>query len=329
LILWVGCTVRGGAETQYSAAMHVFVARIGAAHTVDQPVDAFERLAAADRFGEHRLTPDPAQAAVVLFTQCHMVDSRLRALREHPVARKHWEKVMVFDERDRPWRSFPGVYVNARARGFDARSQRAWGYLGAPNTPSPSPDPDLLFSFVGSATAPCRRPLFELDHPAAIVEEVRDFTFWDVASPGYEGLWARYREILGRSRFVLCPRGRGTSTFRLYEALGAGRVPVIISDEWVAPPGPDWDACSLRWPEGRTDGLVKLLEERDRVWPAMSSAATTAHSTFFSPEVTFHRVIELCRELRETGSGPVSALRVRSRSLAAALRERSVTLRSG
>src|ERR1041385_4875007 len=46
----------------------------------------------------------------------------------------------------------------------------------------------------------------------------------------------------------------------------AGRVPVVISDPWVPPRGPDWDALPIRWPEGRTDGLVEALEARSVEW---------------------------------------------------------------
>ncbi len=302
--------------------MLVHLARLGAGHPADASVDDFELLAAEDRFGVHEFTADPAAADVILFTQCHQVDWRLRAVREHPLARAFWEKVMVYDERDRPWRSFPGVYVSAPARGFDERTQRAWGYLRTPEVGGPAVDPDLLFSFIGSDTAPCRRPLLELSHPDAFIEEARDFMFWDGHSPGYRDRRARYQDVLGRSRFVLCPRGRGTSSFRLYETLAAGRVPVIISDDWVAPPGPDWDACCLRWPEGHTRGLVALLEERDRDWTALSDAAARTYGEYFAADVCAHRVVDLCRELHETGRRPSPAWRVRGRSLRAALRER-------
>jgi hypothetical protein len=304
--------------------MRAYVARIGAGTGVDAPAVDFEHLAVSDRFGEHGVTDDPDAADVILFTQCHVVDWRLRAIREHSLVKKYREKVMVYDTRDRPWRSFPGVYVSFPARGFDGESQRAWGYpsFSDPAVRGTSVDPDLLFSFRGSATAACRKPLFELRHGDAIVEEARNFNFWEPSADGHERQRARYDEVLTRSRFVLCPRGRGTSTFRLYEALAAGRVPVIISDDWVAPAGADWEACSLRWPEGRTRGLVQLLQERDREWPLMSSAAASTYGEYFATEVCFHRVVDLCSDLHAAGGKPSPPWQVHSRSLAAALRER-------
>jgi hypothetical protein len=304
--------------------VRALIARVGNADVVDLLADEFERLATLDRFGRHELTTDPVQADVILFTQCHMIDWRLRAIREHPLAREHWNKVMVYDERDVTWRSFPGVYVSTPAHAFDQTSQRAWGYLTTPAVPAldSSSDPDLLFSFVGSNSAPCRRPLLDLRHPDGLVEEVHGFMFWDASGPGFEGKRARYQETLARSRFVLCPRGRGTSSIRLYETLAAGRVPVIISNDWVAPEGPDWAACSLRWPEGRTKGLTEMLAERDRDWPSMSAAASREHDAFFAADATFHRVIDLCCDLRKAGPPPSPRSRMQIRGVRAALGNR-------
>lgn len=302
--------------------MLVHVGRIRAEPGVDSPAAEFEKLAAIDRFRQHNLSDQPDVADVILFTQCHMVDWRLRAIREHSLATTYSDKVMVYDERDRPWRSFPGVYVSAPLRDFDHASQRAWAYAGTPAMRRAAVAPDLLFSFVGSPTARCRRPLFDLRHPDAVVEQVQGFTFWSADSSGFRQRQARFRQILARSRFVLCPRGNGTSSFRLYETLAAGRVPVIISDDWVAPSGPDWHAFSLRWPERKVDDLVEWLEQRNVDWPQLSTAACQAYDTFFAPDVTFHRIIELCRELREAGSESAPLWRLRARSLVEAARER-------
>jgi hypothetical protein len=105
-----------------------------------------------------------------------------------------------------------------------------------------------------------------------------------------------------RSRFVLCPRGRGTSSFRLYEALAHGCVPVIISDGWVAPDGPDWDSFSIRWPERDAEGLAEMLEDRDAEWPQLSRAARSAYEAFFAPSVSFHQIVERCADLLGSGA---------------------------
>jgi hypothetical protein len=305
--------------------MLLHLPRIATGQWTNERVDDVIALAADDIVGVHGLVDDPDDADVVLFVQCHMVDWRLHAIRNHPVAIRHWNKVMVYDERAIHWRSFPGVYVSTPSRSFDSRTQRAWSYLRIPSSPPTyTAEPDLLFSFVGSATAECRKLLLTLDHPSAVVEEVTGFMFWDTSAPGYEARRARYREILGRSRFVLCPRGTGTSSFRMYEAMAAGRVPVIISDDWVEPAGPDWEAFSVRCPEMTTDGLVELLETLDSRWEEMSAAALAAHNRCFGRRVMFHRFVEQLRTLVSGHASPPSRAELAFRSLGAAFKHRTL-----
>lgn len=101
---------------------------------------------------------------------------------------------------------------------------------------------------------------------------------------------------------MLCPRGDGTSSIRLYEALAVGAVPVIIADDWVPPAGPAWEECSIRWPEGRIDGLTQMLEDRNGDWPRLSAEARRVHEEYFSPAVYFHHVAERCADLLRSGS---------------------------
>jgi hypothetical protein len=284
----------------------VHLATLGDAQ-LDQPAAAFRLHAATDAVGAHVLTDSPHDAELILFTQSHMLkrDWRLQAIRGHPLTRAHREKVLVYDEADLPWCGLPGVYVNMPARAWVAVHQRAFGYFVPPElvraaaTGGPR---DLLFSFIGSDTAAARRPLFGLRHPDAVVEQAVGFRFWDTTLPDFAARRAHYAATLARSRFVLCPRGAGTSSIRLYEVIATGGVPVIIADDWVAPAGMDWDAFSLRWPEGRTAGLIETLVARDAQWPQMSAAARRAYEQHFSPAAYFHGVIERCAELLRAGS---------------------------
>jgi hypothetical protein len=302
--------------------MRIYLPRLGLTPWVDLQVDELESLAAQDRFGVHELTDDPELADVVLYVQCHMVDWRLTQILGDDVARRFWQKVMVYDERDRPWRSLPGVYVSAPSSCFESQTQRAWSYLrSATVSVRVEQEPDLLFSFIGSNTARCRRSVFALRHPDAIIEEVKNFMFWDVNSPDFHRRRESYRSVLARSRFVLCPRGRGTSTIRLYETLAAGRVPVVISDDWVPPVGPDWDACALRVRERDVALVSDMLERRSADWREMSAAAYSAYTEFFSAEVGFHRLVGSLAEVQPPQSPHEPRTHVAVRGLIAAGRE--------
>jgi hypothetical protein len=278
--------------------MRVHIPRLGLDPSLDGPVATLERLSTIDRFHEHEIV-DSATSDLILFCQCHMLprDWRLTTIREHPLATKYRDRVLIYDERDRPWCAFPGIYVSMPARSFDSRYQRSWAYFPPTEVAEPLEAPDLLFSFIASPSNRCRRALFELRHADAVIEAVRGFTFYDSSSRDFERRQLRFRSIMTRSRFVLCPRGRGTSSIRLYEALAHGCVPVIISDEWVAPDGPDWQSFSIRWPERDAAGLVEMLEERDAEWPQMRRAALSAYDAFFAPSVAFHQIVERCADL--------------------------------
>lgn len=288
----------------------VYLAELGDP-TLDAPVRKFRQFAADDQRGIHSLVDGPEQADMVLWTQCHMLgkDWRLEAITEHPVTKRYREKTLVYDERDKPWCALPGVYVSMPRRFFNPVFQRAWSYYSVPAVPS-APERDLLFSFVASPSHPCRVPLFSLQHPNAVVEEARNFTFFDPSSPGYDQQRDRFTNVLGRSRFVLCTRGKGTSAGRFYEAMSAGAVPVIIADDWVAPSGVPWESFSIRWPENQLEGLVEMLQREDADWEHYHHEVRSAFDKYFASHAAFHSVVEQAKSLLPlTGIFPESGLR--------------------
>lgn len=166
----------------------------------------------------------------------------------------------MHNERDDPWCRYPGIYASMPARSF----RRAWQVAGSYrrfNDPAhlvePSrvrSDPDLLYSFVGSPTHACRKALLDLTGPRSHVEVVEGFLFWDPSSRDFELRRRRFAEILLRSTFVLCPRGNGTASIRLFETLAAGRVPVILADSWVPPAAPTGRASRCAGPRTTPPG---------------------------------------------------------------------------
>ena len=162
-------------------------------------------------------------------------------------------------------------------------------------------EPDLLFSFQGRHVAGIRDEVLRLTHPRALVEETSSYDFFRDSAESLSDARSRYREMVGRSKFVLCPRGAGTSTFRLFEALAAGRVPVIVSDEWVAPEGVEWSRVSVRVRENDVAAIPRVLEALEADWPIMSRGARAAYLERFSLDVWFHNLVEHCRSIQMNG----------------------------
>lgn len=267
-------------------------------------------MAACDRFGIHTLTENAEEADVILFVDAHMPhDWKLSAIQRHPLARRFPLKTLIYDDRDRPWCVLPGLYVSMPKSNFDSRRQIAVPYYKNNNEHMARlemVEPDLLFSFMGARKHKIRDHLLELTHPRAYIEDTSHIQFFDYSEARDEqkiqSQKQRFQEIMVRSKFVLCPRGVGASSFRLQEALTVSRVPVIISDEWVPPQGPDWAGCAIRVREAEVDTIPALLEARETDFPAMAVKAHQAYHEWLAPDVFFHRTVEHCRVLLESGA---------------------------
>lgn len=241
------------------------------------------------------LTDDPDEADLVLFTQASMLPWQRRPILEHPTRLRHRDRSIVYDPGDRPWCAMPGIYTSMPSRAFRSPFQEAWGYADIEESrfvPLRTADRDLLFSFVGSLTHRCREPLLRLRHPRGVVDRTDGFVYWDPDSPAFVARRERFDDLLGRASFVLCPRGHGTASFRLFEVMAAGRVPVIISDDWVPPIGPDWSTFTLRIAEGDLERLPALLEATEDRAVDMGRLAASTYDRWFANAVSFTRLAE-------------------------------------
>jgi hypothetical protein len=194
---------------------------------------------------------------------------------------EHPDKCFVFDTQDSPVGFFPGLYTSLRRHLFSVQRHRTGCYMQSFNE-FVGPDPEqkidtlrYLFSFRGNFTSRTRGRLFATSFGRDDVLIERTEPFWaNVASEEVRGFKQQYAETMRASRFILCPRGIGTSSFRLFETMHSGRVPVILSDAWVPPRGIDWQACSLRLPE---KDITRIPETCLAALPRWESMAREAH----------------------------------------------------
>jgi len=68
-----------------------------------------------------------------------------------------------------------------------------------------------------------------------------------------------YERHLEFCTYVVCPRGTENYSFRIYEALNRGRVPVIIDTDVVLPKEIDWDRLSVRVPYEQLDSIYDII----------------------------------------------------------------------
>jgi len=86
----------------------------------------------------------------------------------------------------------------------------------------------------------------------------------DIVETGFAGSEEQkraYTDHLQRNTYILCPRGSENYSFRVYEALSYGRVPVIIDTNVVLPPEIDWERLSVRVPYGSLDKILDYIHE--------------------------------------------------------------------
>ncbi len=252
----------------------------------------------------HTLVADPAAADLILLAGSFGTDPDL--LLQHPVYLRYTDRCVVYTEDDNYLPLAPGVYCSAQV---DAHSQAgrtfSYSYVSrngqyanpfvAPANSTPSKS--LLFSFQGGSTSLLRKRLFNLrfSRRDILIENTSTYYHWDLNQPHREQRQQRYADTLASSYFVLCPRGAGTGSIRLFEVMSAGIAPVLISDNYLLPPGPAWESFLLRIPEKDIGRLPELLEPQVASSHDRGRKAQQAWSQHFAPEREFDAIINLCQ----------------------------------
>jgi hypothetical protein len=233
-------------------------------------------------------TPDDAEAIVAHF---HEPDD-----------------LFVWDSLDMPAGYWPGFYASLRQNRFDPTRHRSFCYIGSFNQfieredLYPEGDPELFFSFQGNFTSAPRHAILTADFGRKDIVIERTQPFWgpEIFDARWDEMKTRYVRTIRNSRFVLCPRGHGTSSFRLFEVMCCGRVPVIIADPWVPPAEIDWDSLSIRVGEGDVARIPAILEAYEDRWDEMGRLARKAWEDHFSPDAMGRSLVRGIRSIRAT-----------------------------
>jgi len=241
-------------------------------------------------------------------------------LLEHPAYKTFPAKCAVYTEDDNYLPLAPGVYCSAH----DDRSTRAGRvfsytyvsrngryqnpYLSEANKDKwaaveASTPKRYLFSFQGGSTSILRKRLFNLrfDREDVLIENTSTYYHWDDSQPDRTDRQKRYAEVLAGSHFVLCPRGAGLGSIRFFETMAAGVAPVLISDGYMLPPGPDWESFLIRVSEREIARLPQLLEPHLLQAAERGRRARQAFEEHFSMAREFDRIVELAAKALHHG----------------------------
>jgi hypothetical protein len=272
------------------------------------PLLEAQKCAELDRFQIHSLTNDPAAADLIIFVEFYGGGWYFERVRRHALVCEYREKCFLFCSNPLVIPFLPGVYTGIEKRWASARTRPGF-YLGRTKneftTYAPaSHDLPYLFSFMGAVrNAPIRQKLASLNYPRSVFHDTTaefDRVLHRKMDPRERlDYHRRYAELIRTSKFNLCPRGLSASSIRVFETMSMGRVPVILSDGWIPPRGPSWEEFSIQVPEKDFARIPRLLEEREAEAVEMGARARREWERWFSDEVLFHHLVELCLDIRK------------------------------
>lgn len=222
-------------------------------------------------------------------TQFSRIQGSIRKLLDLELDRsKRYFTLLAYDHAIWDWHLFPRNVLVFSAGG--------WGDVPIPwlkgSPPFSCPPKDILLSFVGRIDG------------ASDATGVRSRMYAALKDNALFAQGKDWRRIMRRSTFSLCPRGLGRATFRLYESLSVGSIPVNVWDdiEWLPYRDRiDWREISISVRIGDIARLPAMLREypQQRI-AAMQSRIGELYETYFSLEGVCSQVGRMAADLGQS-----------------------------
>ena len=286
------------------------------------PYYALKRAFELTAEGQASLTNDPREADIIIV--CPRLKNPVFPIEifTSTIIRKYSAKVVIFSTDDSPFMTHPGIYTSLTLA--NAHDSVFLGGLypsvafGERSTVVEVVDPQYLFSFVGDVDTHLVRGrmahLASTDWGVQADQIGRKFYVVDSKSPSLKNMPTtvhdevkyrhQYDEILANSQFILCPRGRCPSSIRLFEAMRAGRVPVIISDDWVPPESVPWSEFALFVKESDIDQIPSILHRESHSYGRRSQLAKVAWNNYFEAKVLPRTIVNWACVVLENARTP-------------------------
>jgi len=150
---------------------------------------------------------------------------------------------------------------------------------------------EVFASFVGSLTHPIRDNLYN------VLKNKQEYSYnmcdWSNSVP-LENL-QYFINVSVNSKFILCPRGYGPTSFRLYEAFQLNAVPVYISDNHYLPWKDElnWnDFCVIINEEDieRIDDILKSIN--DDTYYSMLQKGKAIYTEYFTLDAVVNNIMK-------------------------------------
>jgi hypothetical protein len=273
---------------------------------------------------QYAIVSEPSLADYAIVQPGEQLSYKLSTIR--PLSNRDIATI-VWDIEDRPTGRESGFYCSLRRNLFDSSRHCTISYPVIFNEfveYSHFDEATLEFGFIGSMTAGVRRRLMDMFGPIAsslnaTMIDAEYVVAWNSFAHVAETSKRTYAEFIRKTKFVLCPRGQGTESIRLFEVLKAGRIPIIISDDYVLPAlqgKTTWQEAALFVSEGGIDSIPALVQSNLPTWKSRAAAARRLWEENFSPETIVEFVATNLNRIVPSrvnqGSGIVHSLKVAS-----------------
>jgi hypothetical protein len=149
----------------------------------------------------------------------------------------------------------------------------------------------IPISFVGSVTHQIRYELLnKLYGKEGVVINASEW------SPNISANQADlFKQIATRSTFSLCPRGYGATSYRLYESMQLGSIPVYVSDNHLLPWNDelDWEKFCVIVKPNEIDSLYnRLMSMPSKKIREMQSSLEFVWNEYFSIDASCNQIIK-------------------------------------
>ena len=219
--------------------------------------------------------------------------------------RQFASKSICITESDIPTFRLPGLYAANQISPLTMSRTKTINYfISERDRPNPevrglvgqSVEKTYLYSFMGGPNSWARKRLFAAVHSQSdtLIESTSSYNHWQespVSDQHRANQRLRYARVMASSKFVLCPRGCGLSSYRLFESMMLGIAPVIIADKWQPIDGIDW-SFALFVPEKRIPQIDRIVRSHADEWQERGQIAAAVYSKVLDKD----RVAALIRD---------------------------------
>ncbi len=237
-----------------------------------------------------------------------------------PVTGRYPHKVYTINNDDAGTGLLRGVYAGLRRSRLNPAIHASVPFLSQHNefvlqrAGAPRPQPTYLATWRGNprSNVKLRTRLLEVCSGSKTLR-AESSASWLNHDPDEKSL---YVDLLLSGKFALCPGGWTPATYRIYESMALGVMPVIIADEYVPPAGPNWDEISLRIPEAELPNIERELNKHAERYLEFGRLAHEAWQRHFRPELLIScycdALLSCVRSSAGTGSASEEIKRWRS-----------------